>query len=200
MLAGPKHGSLPAAARRSESLPGEGPACEKEEGEVLGELGELAAGVAEAEERRVLLPGGAGLARLAEVRSAGGCRQQPLRVSDRVARWLGQPWLLRTVLHHLGRRIGVLLPRNQRPCVGLGVEDLLLHGTHRLGPRRCQLRDIVVAQAHVDLLVLIDLGCALHGVAARAAGLAWLRLAQLVRAPVVVNLPTATSQTDDGTE
>ena len=32
-------------------------------------------------EPRVLLPGGAGLARLAEVRSAGGCRQQPLRVS-----------------------------------------------------------------------------------------------------------------------
>ena len=94
MLAGPKHGSLPAAARSSEDSPGEGPACEQEESEILAELGELAAGVAEAEERRVLLPGGAGLARLAEVRSAGGCRQQPLRVSGRVERWLGQPWLL----------------------------------------------------------------------------------------------------------
>ena len=80
MLAGPKHGSLPAAARSAEDSPGEGPTCEQEECEVLAQLGELAAGVAEAEERRVLLPGGAGLARLAEVRSAGGC-WQPLRVS-----------------------------------------------------------------------------------------------------------------------
>ena len=94
MLAGPKHGSLPAAARSAEDSPGEGPTCEEEECEILAELGELAAGVAEAEERCVLLPGGAGLARLAEVRSAGGCRQQRLRVSGRVERWLGQPWLL----------------------------------------------------------------------------------------------------------
>ena len=80
-------------------------------------------------------------------------------------------------------RLGVCigLVWNQRPGVSLGGQNGFLHRLHVLQPANREIGDVLVAQPHVFLTVLVDFGGPLHGVVADQ------RAVDQVRAPEIVD-------------
>ena len=75
--------------------------------------------------------------------------------------------------------VGVLLSREETPGVRLCLDDGFLGGGHSNVVLICDVEHVLVREAHVDLVVLVDLGWALDGVVARPV--------EEVRAPEVVD-------------
>src|SRR3989338_10902361 len=80
-------------------------------------------------------------------------------------------------------RLGVCigLVWNQRPGVSLGGQNGFLHRLYVLQPANREIGDVLVAQPHVFLTVLVDFGGPLHGVVADQ------RAVDQVRAPEIVD-------------